>query len=67
MQIFEGQILTGICCHQFGWKVIVKIIDWWGVCLNPDCPIEQNNSYHGVDHFDEYEIEERTNENHKTS
>lgn len=61
-EIKSGDTLKNICCQNFEWEIIIKIVDWWGVCQNPDCPVEAGTCYQGVDHFDTAELEERVSE-----
>jgi hypothetical protein len=58
-EITEGQKFNGICCAGYDWEAVVKLLDWWGVCHNPDCQVEIGTHYHGVSHFDIDDIEMR--------
>ncbi len=61
-KMIEGQKFMSICCEGFEWEVIMIILDVWGICRNPDCPVGKDTYYHGVSHCDEDKLVEQTGE-----
>lgn len=50
-----GETITGLCCKGHVWEVSETFPDdnpedvsVWGVCHNPNCPVETGNCWHGV-------------------